>query len=157
MAVMSTEEFAERINKLVRTGKMMRVLTQVAAESATTMHREARLRTTGGNPLNVRSGALRNSIKFKTEAKANSVTAEVRAGGRRAFYASVHEYGKVIRAKNPGGYLRFKIGNKFITTRSVTIPKRPFLAPARKVAIRNLDATLIKRTRAALRTVGIGG
>ena len=156
MATLTPEEFSARLNRLTRTGGMMRVLVQVATESATTMHREARLRTTGGNPLHVRSGGLRQSIKFKTDAKANSVTAEVHAGGRRAFYASVHEYGKTITAKTPGGYLRFKGSRGWATGRSVTIPKRPFLAPAREVAIRKLDETLIDRTRAALRTVGIG-
>ncbi len=129
---MSTEEFAERINKLVRTGKMGQVLSAVAAESALAMERGAKRRTTGGNPLHVRTGKLRQSIKPKTESKPGLYTAEVRAGGRRAFYARFHEYGE---GRNP---------------------KRPFLAPARESAIKGLDATLIKRTRAALRTVGIG-
>ena len=132
MATLTPEEFSARLNRLTRTGGMMRVLAQVATETALTMDREAKMRTTGGNPLHVRTGKLRQSIKIKTEARANSVTAEVQAGGRRAYYARFHEFGEG------------------------RMPRRPFLAPAREVAISKLDQTLIDRTRAALRTVGIG-
>lgn len=132
MAILTPEQFAQRMDRLIRTGGMMRVLAAVAAETSVTMHREARLRTTGGNPLHVDTGALRNSIKKKTEARANVVTAEVQAGGRRAFYARFHEFGEG------------------------RMPKRPFLAPAREVGISKLDQTLIDRTRTVLRTVGFG-
>ena len=112
MATLTPEEFSARINRLIRTGGMMRVLAQVATETALTMDREAKMRTTGGNPLHVRTGKLRQSIKIKTEAKANSVTAEVQAGGRRAYYARFHEFGEG------------------------RMPRRPFLAPARERAPR---------------------
>jgi phage gpG-like protein len=156
MATLTPEQFASRMDLLVRTGKMGEALTRVATRAAVTMRAGALMRTTGGNPLHVRSGKLRQSIKKDTTSKPPFYSATIQAGGRRAFYASVHEYGKVIRAKSPGGYLRFKIGNKFITTRSVTIPKRPFLAPSLEDARKNLDADLMREAVAAFRTVGIG-
>lgn len=156
MATMTPAQFSDKVQILVRTGKLGQVLAAVGADAATKMDEGAKMRTTGGNPLNVRDGKLRQSIRFGTTVKGNTVTAMVQAGGRRAFYASVHEYGKTITAKTPGGYLRFKGSRGWATVRSVTIPKRPFLAPAREDAIKGLDATLIKRVRQALRTVGIG-
>ncbi|RIK92491.1 MAG: phage virion morphogenesis protein [Proteobacteria bacterium] len=46
--------------------------------------------------------------------------------GTNVLYAAVHQFGATINAKTSKG-LRFKIGDKFITKQSVTIPARPFL------------------------------
>lgn len=134
MSTMTPEQFANRMSTFVRTGGMERVLAAVAAQSSLTMDREAKLRTTGGNPLHVRTGALRMSIKadWGVDAVERVYKASVRAGGRRAFYARFHEFGE---------------GNN---------PKRPFLAPARAVAVDELENALIQQTRSALRTVGLG-
>lgn len=46
--------------------------------------------------------------------------------GTNTRYAAVHQFGSTIRAKTAKG-LRFKIGNRFVVRRQVTIPARPFL------------------------------
>ena len=46
--------------------------------------------------------------------------------GTNIAYAAVHDQGAVIYPKKPGGVLRFKIGNRWICTKKVTIPKRNF-------------------------------
>lgn len=132
MATMTPAQFSDKVQILVRTGKLGQVLAAVAADASLAMERGAKRRTTGGRPLHVRTGKLRQSIKPSTTVKGNTVTAEIQAGGRRAYYARFHEFGE---GRNH---------------------KRPFLAPARESAIKGLDATLTKRVRQALRTVGIG-
>lgn len=132
MATLTPEQFADRMDVLVRTGKMGQALTRVATRAAVTMRAGALMRTTGGNPLHVRTGKLRQSIKMDTTQKPPFYTATIQAGGRRAFYARFHEYGE---GRNP---------------------KRPFLAPSLEDARKNLDADLMREAVAAFRTVGIG-
>jgi len=156
MAEMTVEQFSVRMKELVRSGDISKSLVRVADQLALAMERGAKRRTTGGNPLHVRTGKLRQSIRFATKAKAGGVTATIQAGSRLAFYASVHEYGKTITAKNTGGYLRFQIGDRFVTTRSVTIPKRPFLAPARASAVKAAPHLLHKELAETIRS-GIRG
>lgn len=47
-----------------------------------------------------------------------------------AFYAKVHQGGKLIRAKTSRG-LRFKIGGRWVTKRWVRIPPRPMVPDSR--------------------------
>lgn len=72
----------------------------------------------GGATL-VDRGHLRDSMTHR--ASDNEV--EV---GTNVLYAAVHQFGATINAKTSQG-LRFKIGDRFITKQSVTIPARPFL------------------------------
>ena len=46
--------------------------------------------------------------------------------GTNVKYAAIHQFGGVIQAKNKP-YLRFKIGGRFVSKKSVTIPERPFM------------------------------
>lgn len=46
--------------------------------------------------------------------------------GTNLTYAGVHQFGAVIKAKTDQG-LQFRIGDRFVTKESVTIPKRSFL------------------------------
>ena len=46
--------------------------------------------------------------------------------GTNVKYAAIHQLGGVISAKNRP-YLRFKIGDRFVSKKSVTIPARPFM------------------------------
>lgn len=46
--------------------------------------------------------------------------------GTNVKYAAIHQFGGVISARNRP-YLRFKVGDQWVTKRSVTIPARPFL------------------------------
>lgn len=54
--------------------------------------------------------------------------------GSNLVYARIHELGGTIRAKT-APYLHFKVGDRWVSTKEVTIPERPFLHPALKDAI----------------------
>jgi phage gpG-like protein len=47
--------------------------------------------------------------------------------GVNAIYGAVHQFGAVIRPKQPGGRLAFPMGGKTVFAKSVRIPARPFL------------------------------
>lgn len=77
-----------------------------------------RAEKTGDKTLVLKSN-LRDSIHYVVEPNAVSI-------GSALIYAKVHQTGAVITAK--GGALAFTLyGGAFITVRSVTIPKRPYL------------------------------
>lgn len=48
---------------------------------------------------------------------------------KKAFYARFVEKGARITARN-GGYLTFKVNEKFVKVKSVMLPAKPFLEPA---------------------------
>lgn len=72
----------------------------------------------GGKPLVVR-GALRNSISHQADG------AEVLIG-TNVISAAVHQFGAVIEPKN-AKMLAFRMGDRLVFARKVTIPARPFL------------------------------
>ena len=76
------------------------------------------------NRLGARTGLLQRSVY--TTPSIIQGTQVIGAIGATTFYSVVHEYGKVIEAKQ-APFLRFKIGDRWIRTKSVTIPARaPF-------------------------------
>lgn len=106
-------------------------------------------RLSGERPkfLGVVSGLLRASINYSKPEKDGDEWVE--RIGTNVIYARIHEFGGVIRPKNKK-YLRFKVlssmrfmslrGNKrlrnpvgsyrWVATKKVTIPARPFMRPA---------------------------
>lgn len=84
---------------------------------------------TGRPGLKSQSGNLRNSWLIEDEGQKENYV--VRLGlMRKGWYGKVHEhldFSGTIRAKNPSGYLKFRIGKKFVMTRSVYIPPRLFV------------------------------
>lgn len=77
-----------------------------------------RVRLHGGMTLQD-SGALKASIAHIAYRDAVEV-------GSNRIYAAIHQLGGIIRAKNVKN-LRFRIGERWITKPSVTIPARAFL------------------------------
>jgi phage gpG-like protein len=70
--------------------------------------------------LKVRTGNLRRSIYSKVDGHLRGyVATEVK-------YGAIHQYGGVIIAKDKK-YLRFKIGDQWVTTGTVKMPARPFI------------------------------
>jgi HK97 gp10 family phage protein len=132
MSTLTPEEFSKRIGTLVRTGAMGDVLLRVATAASIYMDDRAQHHTTGGNPLNVRTGKLRLSIKHTVKGNQLGATATVMAGGGRAHYAVLHERG---------------IGG---------MPKRPFLKPSRDSASKRVPHDMISEVNAAFRTVNLG-
>lgn len=75
-----------------------------------------------GQALNIRSGHLRTKTLFKMK---NAYSMEV---ANVAKYAAIHEFGGDIYPKKAKA-LRFKIGNQWVVTKHVKMPKRPFVKP----------------------------
>lgn len=73
----------------------------------------------GGQPLRDTGTHLMNAISHRVEGDSVVV-------GVPYAWASVHQFGAIIRAKlRP--YLRFKVGQRWASKKEVTIPARPFL------------------------------
>lgn len=82
--------------------------------------------------LHNRTGMLRNSIslrRFYQLEPGGEGVAVIGAGNKGVPYAAIHEYGGTIKPKVQK-YLRFKIGERWITKKVVVIPARPYLQPA---------------------------
>ncbi len=92
------------------------------------------------------SGDLAGSIntKVKTTPK---LLAQI---GTSMKYARIHEKGGVIKPKS-GRFLVFTIGNKKIFASSVTIPKRPFLAPSLEAKRSDAVELILKKIMEAYR------
>jgi len=87
-------------------------------------------RNYGKNGLRVRTGHLKQSIRFKALTSGAMLGVLGTAGDDADVkYAAIHEFGGTITAKN-ADYLRFQIKGKWISVPSVTIPARPYMAPA---------------------------
>lgn len=94
--------------------------------------------------LNNRTGNLRDSIKlasFRQFSPTSGATAVITAGNSQVPYASIHEYGGVIRpTKKP--FLAFQIEGVWVRALQVNIPSRPYLRPALKELSPNFDSYL---------------
>ena len=73
----------------------------------------------GGKTLHDRGNLLDSFTYVATE---DSLTL-----GSNLIYAAIHHFGGVIEPKEPGGKLKFKIGDRWVQTDSVTIPERKIL------------------------------
>lgn len=78
----------------------------------------------GPRTLGVRSGQLRRSVGIPERIDDETVRV-----GSNMPYARIHEFGGTIFPKL-GEFLRFRIGKRFVSARSVTIPARPHRQPA---------------------------
>jgi phage virion morphogenesis protein len=77
----------------------------------------------GGRPLRDTGVHLMNPLHHQVMHEANGWAVLV---GVPYAWASVHQFGATIRAKN-APYLVFKIGDRWTRKKQVTVPARPFL------------------------------
>ncbi len=68
----------------------------------------------------IESSDLMSSINYKVHGR-ETVTV-----GTDRKYGAIHQFGGVIRPKS-GKYLTFRIGNRWVRKKEVTIPPRPYL------------------------------
>ena len=143
MAEMTPEEFSRRLKMAVRTGAIGNGMVRAANRIAVRMDAKAKKRVTGGGSstrlLNVRTGKLRQSIKWKVKRIRSGVQASIQAGGSAGGavvnYARIHETGE---------------------PRSKGIPARPYPRPGRDAGARIARQVMTDEFRKSLRTVGIG-
>lgn len=121
-----------RIGVVARVARMLELIGQEVASRST----EDYLSGPRPRKLGRVSGDLARSVNYKV--KGNRVVI-----GSNLPYAGVHEFGATIRAKN-SPFLVFRIGKQWISKKEVTIPARPFLAPALKDS-RGAARTIIRR------------
>lgn len=76
-----------------------------------------------GATLKPRTHRLQASVKTRVTKEAGTVVGRV---GSPVVYAAIHNEGGIIKPKN-AKYLTFRINGKWISTKQVTMPKRPWL------------------------------
>lgn len=120
------EEMARTLNQLAK--DMPAIIRLIQARLAETVIRIAQEKylNSGGGPRTLRSvsGTLSSSLRWWFAGSDVYV-------GTNLVYAAIHEYGGIIKAKN-APYLVFKIGDKWIRTKQVTMPARPYLSTSIK-------------------------
>ena len=165
MAAMTVQQFEARLKVAIRTGAISKGIVAAANRIAVRMDAVAQKRVTGGGSstrmLNVRSGKLRQSIKWKVKQTKNGVRASIQAGGSAGGavvkYARIHETGQPdpVLPKN-GKYLKFKTARGWRTVKSVSIPARPYLRPGRDAGARIASKVMKEEFIKSLRGVGLG-
>ena len=100
MAAMTIDEFRERLDEAIRVGAIGDAIIETGHTLAFMMERGAKQRVTGGNPLNVRTGKLRQSIKPTVRSIRGGVRAGVQAGSKLVPYAAIHETGRTRDGKD---------------------------------------------------------
>ena len=76
-------------------------------------------------------GGLQGSITYRAAASSVEV-------GSGKIYAAIHQFGGTILPKS-GGRLVFRMGNRIVQARSVTIPARPYLGISSEDQVMILD------------------
>ncbi len=87
----------------------------------------------GNFPGYAAKGALWNDVSRTRARRAGAIVSAdlYMAPGKSRVYQKIHEYGGVIRAKpgnRAGGYLVFRIGGRWIKTRSVRIKRKEYFS-----------------------------
>lgn len=99
---MTPDELSAKLRAL-GSGGLAKIIGAELATSGAKMEARAKLAVTGGNPLNTRTGRLRQSIGFFIET-APDLALHLESGGKRTGrgevrYAAIHEYGGTIVPK----------------------------------------------------------
>lgn len=89
------------------------------------------------------TGNLTNSIGVRREGKT------IQAGVFGVVYAKIHEFGGIISARNKP-YLAFQIDGKWIFTKKVHMPARPYLRPALDNHMEEIKQAIIDALRGLL-------
>lgn len=89
---------------------------------------ERKAKASFGQPghLKARSGHLRRSIKSGLRVQSGGVVGWIFTD---VIYGRIHELGGIIRPR-VANYLKFQIAGRWVMTKKVRIPSRPYLKPA---------------------------
>ena len=122
----TARQFAEGMRR--KPLEMRAKAAQVVVQTALVAESGVRLNLSG-RVLQRRSGDLIRTVKTSLRGSGAQTVVTLTVGSREAPYAEAHEKGAKIRPKN-GPYLHFKGGKGWVRVKEVTLPARPFLAPA---------------------------
>lgn len=112
-----TRALMTRIGRVMKTDVQMNFRRGISPQG----QKWAPLKSRAGQPLRD-TGRLMRSVDYV----ANRDEVVI---GTNVKYGPTHQFGAVIRPKN-GNLLRFKVGNRFVFAKKVTIPARPFIGLA---------------------------
>ena len=101
---------------------------------------------TEGKPK-VRTGALRRSIATSVTERRTYITGTL---GSDLIYAPVQEYGAIIKPKTKP-FLRFMIGERWVTLKQAVIPARPYLEPTINENLDEVDAMITSEIIGAIK------
>ena len=109
---------------------------QTVVQTALVGESELRINLSG-TVLQRRSGELLRSVRSELRGSGAKTVVRLIVGGRGVVYAEAHEKGATIRPKR-APYLHFRLpGGQWVRTKGpITLPARPFMAPAADVARR---------------------
>lgn len=132
------KEFDRKTRKLIeKTPKLNRLILGRLSEAVIS---ESVRNYLSGQALHRRTGTLVKSLNHRL---LNDWTAEI---GTNVRYAAIHEFGGVIRPKT-ANFLKFQVEDgSWVYTKKVTMPQRPYLAPAlQKVFSSGLSQRIMNR------------
>lgn len=127
---------------------VQRATALTANQAGSLMVARTRMRMSG-RVLNRRSGRLLRSVRYDVKAQGMLTTLSVSAGAP-GVHIKPHEFGATIRPKR-AQFLTFKIGNRWIRARKVTIPKRPTIGPSVREGMDAIPAMHAQNFRRLLR------
>jgi phage gpG-like protein len=99
-----------------------------------------------GQVLHARTSNLRNSIAYNFNDSGNEINGTVGTNIGAIPYARIHEFGGIIEAKR-ANFLKFRIGDRWISKKSVVIPERSYLRSALKDLEPKIQITIKEQLR----------
>lgn len=96
-----------------------------------------------GKVLRYRSGAGRRSVRSEVIPRRDDIEIVFTAGGEKAPYMPIHETGGVIVPRSKP-YLVFKTASGWVSTKKVTMPRRPYLRPSALEALVVLRRSIVQ-------------
>jgi len=121
VTITGLDEFVRDLGKLSAVARSEKIMDSLEAGARVI---QAYAQENARNKLNKHPlGNLTNSIGIRKEGKF------VLVGVFGVIYAKIHEFGGVIEARKKP-FLAFQIDGKWIFTKKVVIPARPYLRPA---------------------------
>jgi phage gpG-like protein len=105
------------------------------------------VKLSSGNPLNIRSGKLSESIGSNTEDSGSFISTTVFSQGLP--YARIHEFGGDVYPVNAKALI-FEIGGKKIFSQHVRIPERSYLRSSLIENKANINAALRRAVKDAV-------
>jgi phage gpG-like protein len=152
MAEMSMEEFKAKLDRWGQDFPLFaeKYLKRAAEEVRTEVVTKHLSGPTGPKSLSKKSGDLGNSITTSVKRSGGRIRALIGNLKWPLKYARIHEYGGIIKPKN-SGFLKFKIGDRWIFAKEVRIPERSFLRSSLKDKRRAIIDLLTKAIKESYR------
>lgn len=116
----------------------------LAGAKTAAVYGEARIKERlSGVVLRYRSGAGRRSVRSEVIPRSDDVEIVFTAGGEKAPYMPIHETGGTILPRR-GPYLTFKTASGWVSTKKVTMPRRPYMRPSALEALVVLRRAIVQ-------------